>query len=47
LRDGAPFFVFALLNGLAVGRAYEHAGHEQPVLDLMKQLGTALLGDPR
>ena len=44
LRESAPMFVFALLNGLAVGRAYEAPGHEAPVLDLMKQLGASLLG---
>jgi AcrR family transcriptional regulator len=42
--DAAPFLVFAVLNGLAVGRSYEEEGHEQPVLALLEQLATNLLG---
>lgn len=47
MRESAPLFVFSLLNGLAVGRSYEDEGHERPVLELMKQLATALLGGAR
>jgi len=46
LRGGAPFFVFAVLNGLAVGRSYEAEGHSEPILDLLTQLaGFAYAGD--
>jgi len=42
LRAGAPFFVFAILNGLAVGQSYEEPGHSGPVLDLLTHLAAAL-----
>lgn len=37
-----PFFVFALLNGLAVGQCYEAPGHHLPVLDFLVQLSDRL-----
>ncbi len=37
-----PFFVFALLNGLAVGQCYESPGHHQPVLDFLVDLSDHL-----
>lgn len=37
-----PFFVFALLNGLAVGQCYEQPGHQQPVLDFLVDLSDRL-----
>lgn len=42
-RDAAPFFVFAVLNGLAVGRSYEHGGNDVAVLNLLQQLASGLL----
>lgn len=45
VRDEAPFFVFALFNGLAVGRSYEDPGHETAVLSLLEKLVQQLLGD--
>ena len=42
-RAGSPFFVFALLNGLAVGRSYEEPGHAQPVIDLLTHLATSFV----
>ena len=44
LRAGAPFFVFAVLNGLAVGRCYEAEGQSQPVLDLLTRLAVETAG---
>jgi len=46
MREGAPFFVFAVLNGLAVGRSYEEPGHAQPVLDLLSRLATIIVPSP-
>ncbi len=43
LREVAPLFVFAVLNGLAVGQSYEDPGHERPVLELLQRLAAALL----
>lgn len=40
----APFFVFALLNGLAVGRSYEPEGHSDPVLKMLVTLAENLEG---
>ena len=42
LEEVAPFFVFALLNGLAVGRSYESEGHSDPVLSMLVTLAEAL-----
>ena len=41
-EEVAPFFVFALLNGLAVGRSYEPPGHSDPVLKMLVNLAEAL-----
>lgn len=46
LRESTPLLLFALFNGLAVGRSYEDEGHERPVLERMKQLGPTLIGGP-
>jgi AcrR family transcriptional regulator len=35
LEPAAPFFVFALLNGLAVGHSYESEGHSEPVIQML------------
>ena len=43
-RKSGVLFLFAVLNGLAVGRSYEDEGQSQPVLDLLKQLATTMLG---
>lgn len=47
LETIAPFFTFALLNGLAVGQSYETPGRSTPVLELLITLaeGVALTGD--
>ena len=44
LRAGAPFFVFAVLNGLAVGRGYDGSNSDQEVLHLLGWLGRSVLG---
>lgn len=46
-RSGAPFLVFAVMNGLAVGRSYEAPGHEAPVLELLARLMETVVGADR
>ena len=38
LNERAPFFIFAVLNGLAVARAYDYASNETEVLDILQRL---------
>ena len=45
LVDAAPFVVFALFNGLSVGRSYEPEGHADEVVHALEQtLGLLGLG---
>ena len=44
LRAGAPFFVFAVLNGLAVGRGYDGSNSDREVLQMLTWLGRSVLG---
>lgn len=45
-REHGPFFIFALLNGLAVGRSYEAPGHQDGVLQLLQLLVQNQIGGP-
>ena len=46
LAEPAPFMVFAILNGLAVGQSYEEPGHSEPVLQMLVHFARSMEVEP-